>query len=171
MLPYFGVGVLLWYALLQPGVHATLVGVLCAFAIPARPKHDPALFSARIKQQVEHFDRSHQQGNDIMTNEKLWAVVQSLEQGVRRRLCKSWSMIGICRLHFCLVIPIFALFNAGIPLQMGALLETITHPVLLGVSFGLVLGKVHRNFWSVLAASVVAGVLGFVCLWWLGRER
>jgi NhaA family Na+:H+ antiporter len=142
VLPYFGVSILLWYALLQSGVHATLAGVICAFAIPARPKYDPALFSRHIKKLVERFDASHQLGGNIMTNETLYSVVQTLEQGVRgvqtplQRLEHSWHL----PVAF-LVIPVFALFNAGIPLQFGSLGETLTHPVMLGVLFGLVLGK------------------------------
>ena len=227
VLPYFGVAILLWYALLQSGVHATLAGVICAFAIPARPKYDPALFSRHIKKLVERFDASHQMGGNIMTNETLYSVVQTLEQGVRgvqtplQRLEHSWHL----PVAF-LVIPIFALFNAGIPLQLGTLGETLTHPVLLGVLLGLVLGKfigITGACWlalrlgvgqlpsgtrfsqivavsvlggigftmsifiaelgfagqpeyllmaktGVLAASLMAGILGFIWLWWLGRK-
>lgn len=77
-----------------------------------------------------------------MTNEKLHATVRSLEHGVRgvqtplQRLEHGWHL----PVAF-LVIPIFALFNAGIPLQLEALGNTLTHPVMLGVLFGLVLGK------------------------------
>jgi len=140
--PYFGVATLLWYALLQSGVHATLAGVLCAFAIPARPKYDPSLFSARIKETMARFDESHCQGGNIMTNEGLYSAVQTLEKGVRgvqtplQRLEHDWHL----PVAF-LVIPIFALVNAGIPLQLGALRETLTHPVMYGVMFGLVFGK------------------------------
>lgn len=142
IVPYFAVGAVLWYALLQSGVHATLAGVLCAFAIPARPKYDPGLFSMRIKETIEHFDTSHRQGGNIMTNEGLYSAVQMLEKGVRgvqtplQRLEHSWHL----PVAF-LVIPIFSLVNAGIPLQLGELGETLTHPVMLGVLFGLVLGK------------------------------
>ncbi|MDO9012641.1 MAG: Na+/H+ antiporter NhaA [Gallionella sp.] len=142
VLPYFGVAILLWYVLLQSGVHATLAGVLCAFAIPARPKYDPVLFSGHIKELVGRFDASHQQGGNIMTNETLYSVVQTLERGVRgvqtplQRLEHSWHL----PVAF-LVIPIFALTNAGIPLQLGALGETLAHPVMSGVLLGLVLGK------------------------------
>ena len=40
-----------------------------------------------------------------------------------------------------LVIPIFALTNAGIPLEFGAIGETLSDPVMLGVLLGLVVGK------------------------------
>ena len=39
--PYFVLATMLWAAMLESGVHATLAGVVTAFAIPARPKYDP----------------------------------------------------------------------------------------------------------------------------------
>jgi len=228
VLPYFVVMALLWYALLQSGVHATLAGVLAAFAVPARSKYDPALFGERITALVERFDTTRQQGANIMTNEKLYDVAQSLENSARgvqtplQRLEHDWHL----PVAF-LVIPIFALFNAGIPLQFGGLGETLAHPVMLGVMLGLLLGKfigITAACWlalrlglgqlpsgtrfsqiaavsvlggigftmsifiaelafaaqpqlllmaktGVLLASLLAGVIGFVWLWWLGRVR
>ncbi|MDH5360123.1 MAG: Na+/H+ antiporter NhaA, partial [Gammaproteobacteria bacterium] len=48
-MPYFIVAALLWYALLQSGVHATLAGILGALSIPAIPKYKPELFSQHMK--------------------------------------------------------------------------------------------------------------------------
>ncbi len=39
------------------------------------------------------------------------------------------------------MIPIFAIFNAGIPIQIDSLSETFANPVMLGVMFGLLVGK------------------------------
>jgi Na+:H+ antiporter, NhaA family len=55
------------------------------------------------------------------------------------------------------VIPIFALANAGIPLELDSLGETLTHPVMLGVSLGLILGKfigITGACWLVLKLGV-----------------
>ena len=227
VLPYFVVAGLLWYALLQSGVHATLAGVLGAFAVPARSKYDPALFGERITALVCRFEANQQQDANIMTNEKLYAVAQTLESNIRgvqtplQRLTRDWHL----PVAF-LVIPIFALFNAGIPLQLGAVSETFTHPVMLGAMLGLLLGKfigITGACWlalrlgvaqlpsgtrfsqiaavsvlggigftmsifiaelgfaeqpeyllmaktGVLTGSLLAGILGFVWLWWLGRK-
>jgi len=140
--PYLLVAVLLWYAMLQSGVHATLAGVLAALTIPAVPRYKPELFSEHVKELMQRFDASHQPGKSIMRNDELRAVVQTLENGVHsveaplQRLEHAWH-IPVAYL----VIPIFALANAGIPLAFDSLGETMKHPVMLGVSLGLVLGK------------------------------
>jgi NhaA family Na+:H+ antiporter len=141
-MPYFIVAVLLWYALLQSGVHATLAGILGALTVPAVPKYNPERFSEHVRGLMHRFDASHRPGKSIMTNDKLRAVVQTLENGVRsveaplQRLEHVWHMPVAY-----LVIPVFALANAGIPLEVGSLGDTLTHPVMLGVSLGLVMGK------------------------------
>ena len=225
--PYFVVAVLLWYALLQSGVHATLAGVLGAFTVPARSKYDPSLFVERIKAQLERFTANRQQDDTLMTNEKLYSVVQNLEENVQGVQTPLQRLEHIWHLPVAfIVIPIFALFNAGIPLQLSSLGETFTHPVMLGVTFGLLFGKfigITGACWlalrlgvgrlpsgtrfsqisavsvlggigftmsifiaelgfasqpeyllmaktGVLAASVLAGLLGFVWLWCLGRK-
>jgi len=157
-LPYFIIAVLLWYALLQSGVHATLAGILGALSVPATPKYNPERFSYQVRELMQRFDASHEPGKSIMTNDKLRAVVQTLENGVNsvaaplQRLEHVWHMPVAY-----LVIPIFALANAGIPLAFGSLAESLSHPVMLGVSLGLVLGKfigITGASWLVLKLGV-----------------
>lgn len=140
--PYLIVAILLWYAMLQSGVHATLAGILGALSVPAIPKYKPERFSEHVKELMQRFDASHRPGKSIMTNDELRAVVQTLKNGVNsveaplQRLEHAWHMPVAY-----LVIPIFALANAGIPLTLDSLGESLTHPVMLGVSLGLILGK------------------------------
>jgi NhaA family Na+:H+ antiporter len=141
--PYFIIAVLLWYAMFESGIHATLAGVLGAFSVPARPKYDPALFSQHVRETISDFDDSLDAGQSIMTNEKLRGIVHSLESGALQvqtplqRLEHAWHLPVAY-----LVIPIFALFNAGIPLKLDNLGEALMQPVTLGVMLGLVVGKV-----------------------------
>jgi len=161
ILPYFIVAVLLWYALLQSGVHATLAGVLGAFTVPARPKYDPSLFSTHLRELMARFDSSYQPGESIMTNDKLQTVVHALENGVKGVQTPLQSLERLWHIPVAfLVIPIFALFNAGIPLQFDSLSETFRHPIFLGVMLSLLVGK----FLGITGACWLALKLGIAQL-------
>ena len=141
-IPYFIVAILMWYALYLSGVHATLAGVLGALSVPAKPKYDPEKFSMHVRKLMNLFDANHKTNRNIMTNIKLRGIVQTLENGVHsvetplQRLEHVWHMPVVY-----VVIPIFALANAGIPLSLDSLSESFTHPVMLGVMLGLTIGK------------------------------
>lgn len=141
-IPYFIIAVILWYAMLQSGVHATLAGVIGAFTVPARSKYDPKLFADMVNQHIDKFIANRKQQDSLMTNNQLYSIVQNLEESVRgvqtplQQLELTWHL----PVAF-LVIPIFAIFNAGIPIQMGTLSETFANPVMLGVMLGLLIGK------------------------------
>ena len=156
-IPYFIVAVLLWYAMLQSGVHATLAGVLGAFTVPARSKYDPSQFIARIKTQINLFMQSRGKNDSLMTNETLYSIVEKLEEGVQgvqtplQRLEQLWHL----PVAF-IVIPIFALFNAGIPLQFDSPGVLFSHPVMQGVMLGLFIGK----FIGITGACWIALKLG-----------
>lgn len=141
-LPYFIIAVLLWYAVFQSGVHATLAGVIGAFCVPARAKYAPAFFAERLTELTNELQESMKKDSNVMTNPRLQSVVQAIGynvSGVRtplQHLEHYWHIPVAFG-----VIPIFALFNAGVPLQFDSLSDVITNPIMLGVLLGLLLGK------------------------------
>ena len=139
---YLFMGVLLWYALYRTGVHATLAGVITAMAIPARPKYDPVAFSTFVKDIIRSFDRCFRPGDKIIANDALRARVSALDSGVQ--MVQSPLQRMETRLHTpvgFIVVPIFALANAGIPIDSFTSSTAVFNPLTLGVICGLVFGK------------------------------
>ena len=147
--PYGIMAILLWYAMLQSGVHATLAGVLVALSVPMRAKYKPTFFIKRLKRQIADFAHFHQNCKNLIQNykpliadEKLHSIAKSIEDTVvgaqtpLQRLEQFWHIpVAI------LIIPIFALFNAGIVINLDTFANTLTQPMLLGVAVGLFAGK------------------------------
>ncbi len=152
LLPYMLLGVLLWLAMLGSGVHATLAGVLLAFTIPMRPRLDTPRFLHRSEGLLAEIRQAHEEEPNIILNDRMRSRFTSLAEGVL--LAQAPAQRLEHNLHLTaayLVIPIFALANAGIPVDLGALGEILGNPVALGVVLGLVGGK-------------LLGIVGFVWL-------
>ncbi|MGJ8620664.1 MAG: Na+/H+ antiporter NhaA [Methylophilaceae bacterium] len=156
-LPYFLVAVLLWYALLESGVHATIAGVLGAFSVPARPKYDPSMFVDRLRELVDRFKAGLDSGKNILTNSQLQDVAQSLETDVNNVQTPLQNLEHHWHVPVAFfVIPVFALFNAGVPLQFESWTAVLNNPIVLGVAFGLIFGK----FIGIVGASWIFMKLG-----------
>jgi Na+/H+ antiporter NhaA len=144
---YFLVGSLLWLATLASGVHATIAGVAMGILATAYPpsqtdlQRTGALWRMFREQPTPEFARTASRSllTSISPNERL------------QYLFHPWVSY--------VIVPLFALANAGVLIGGDALSGALTSPIAVGVVVGLVVGK-------------PVGVIGFTWLAtrrWLGR--
>ena len=136
---YIPVAFFIWFCFLESGVHATLAGVALGFLTPARPMYSNRELKARAQVIIDNYpeetDDLHANEladfDSLMLSEIARESVGPLGRNERRLI--YWSSF--------LVVPLFALANAGVRFE-GSVVDALTSPVALGVSFGLVVGKI-----------------------------
>lgn len=135
------IGLVLWVAILKSGVHATVAGVLLAMAIPARTRIAETAFLEHGRQLLDEFQNAGPLDSDPGLNGNrlgLLNTLQELAEGVRTPSSHLED-----ELHpwvTFIILPVFALANAGVSLAGGGV-TALAHPISLGIILGLFAGK------------------------------
>jgi NhaA family Na+:H+ antiporter len=137
VLPYVIVGIALWACVHAGGLHATLAGVILALFIPTRP---PANLRALTTQANTILLAESRRGEDVLRHGPSLPALRALDQIHDRlespadrflRHVEPWSSY--------LVLPLFALANAGVVISMGVIGGH--EPLIAAIAAGLVIGK------------------------------
>ena len=140
-LPYAALGCVLWIAVLQSGVHATIAGVVLAMTIPSRTVLAPLQFLSHSRAVLDHFERTADSKSDVMRDEELQSAVEALEDSCEKVQPPLHRLEhGLHPWVTFLIMPVFALANAGVVFE-GSFAAGLSQPVMLGVMLGLLLGK------------------------------
>lgn len=126
---YIAIGVFFWWATFKSGVHATIAGVALGLMTPAKP-----LQSAEEARKTADWLRDKAEVFLVDVRFAAFNIQESVS--VAQRLESA-----IHPVTSFLVIPLFALANAGVKLSGDTLRDATTSPVTIGVVAGLVLGK------------------------------
>lgn len=132
---YAAIGIVVWWAVLNSGVHATIAGILLAFTIPARTFLEKSEFleqSRWLLTRLESAPRhSFEEHSILHTLEQKAELADSPLHRIEHGL-QPWISF--------LVMPLFALANAGVDVTHN-LTGALKHPVSFGILFGLFAGK------------------------------
>jgi NhaA family Na+:H+ antiporter len=155
---YVVVGVLTWFALLESGVHATLAGVALGLMTPAFALYSDDDYRRRATWILSRYDMdaAHPRAQERIDADamELAAVANESVSPLDRleTTIHPWSSF--------LIVPVFALANAGIRFADIDVGEALTSSVTLGVTFGLIVGKaVGISLFSWLAVMMGLGEL------------
>ncbi len=141
-LVYAVLGVGLWLCFLLSGVHATIAGILLALTVPASSFINPGAFLERGRYVLDHFEKAGDKGDSVLTNEERQAALHALNHATYELEPPLHELEHTLHPWVVFVImPIFALANAGVLLGGGGLVEALTNPVAVGIMAGLVIGK------------------------------
>jgi Na+:H+ antiporter, NhaA family len=124
-LPYIVAGAAMWLALHESGVHATLAGVVLGLMAPTRPVVQPEFIDAEVLADVSSYRNARETAR--LAREAV-SVVEWLEH-----VLHPWTSF--------VIVPLFALANAGVSLSGDTVGDALTSPVAGGVLVGLVVGK------------------------------
>ena len=138
---YAILGIGLWAAVFQSGVHATVAGVLLAFTIPASTRLEPIGFVNRARTLIDEFDDAGPDVESVLINGRRQETLVELEKVV------EYAGAPLHRLEHALhswvaflIVPLFALANAGVRIDSD-LGDALSDRITIGVVLGLVLGK------------------------------
>src|SRR4029077_13663464 len=137
---YAVLGFGLWLAFLQSGIHATVAGVLLAMTIPARQGIDSGAFLARSEKILDEFRRAEKSKTIEGDASKSAALDLLARDYVRAESLMLRFEHALVPWNKHVIMPVFALANAGVVLGTGAV-RALVDPISLGVICGLALGK------------------------------
>jgi NhaA family Na+:H+ antiporter len=160
-LAYVIPGGVVWLGMLRSGVHPTIAGVIVGMMTPARAWFGREGFLEVVGRVVEEVrERGHRGKHEERAAHAERDAFDSLK---RVKLAEREALPPVVRVQHALhgwvafgVMPLFALANAGVYVRGLSLTEAHSETVLLGIVFGLVLGKPV----GIVLASFIATRVG-----------
>lgn len=150
---YVALGICFWVAVLKSGIHATVAGVVLAMLTPSKPYYAIGEFEEEIPGLLDRYREAMAAGDHDAT-QQLLAQIEMLTQGTESPLDRLEHRLAPWSSY--VIVPIFALANAGVALSSDMISGALSSPVTIGVVMGLVVGKPI----GVLAAAWLAVRLG-----------
>jgi NhaA family Na+:H+ antiporter len=130
-----------WLSVLASGVHATVAGILVAMAVPVRGRIRPVQFFTIARDKLAQLEAANFRAGPAILNTDQIEALEELHDATRGVVPAGPSFERYLHpITAFLVLPLFALFNAGVVLNSG-IVKALANPVGLGVLLGLAIGK------------------------------
>ena len=143
LVPYMVIGCLLWVCVFMSGIHSTISGVLLAFAIPSGSRVNLQNFLSWSDDRVRLANAFYDGDNTPLVAQKKYITTVSSITRVSKQAVPPATRLEqmLYPWVYFAILPLFALTNADVSFGGLDVQTMISSPVVLGVFFGLVLGK------------------------------
>jgi Na+:H+ antiporter, NhaA family len=140
LVPYVLLAGAVWFAVLESGLHPTMAGVVLGFLTPAVAFHPRQQTGEVIGDQLSEIARSR----DTEISEATMLETSRLAREAVTPLARMESQLHPWSAY--VILPVFALANAGVPVSLEQLGDALTSPVGQGIALGLVVGAPLGGF-------------------------
>jgi NhaA family Na+:H+ antiporter len=151
---YVVLGIVFWVAVYKSGLHATIAGVILAALTPSRPRFDQRQFEANAMDLLVGYRHARDRGERDEA-QQLLRQFEELSRDTESPLDRLEHTLHPWVSY--LIVPIFALANAGVVLSADLIEGAASSAITFGVALGLVVGKPV----GILAACYLAVRAGF----------
>jgi len=130
-----------WAAMLASGIHATVAGILVALTVPVRAGIEPGVFLSTLREKLDRLARGTLTRESMIRNAEQMEAIEEMGIATLDFLPNGFAIeryLHPFTAYF--VLPVFALFNAGIRLDVR-IQEVLIQPISLGIVLGLFFGK------------------------------
>ena len=149
---YVFLGVLLWVAVHESGIHATIAGVILGLLTPAVAYYNRETFAESAQDLASRYKIAHEAGSSSV-QASILSQMEDLVKGTEAPLDRLEH--ALVRWVSFTIVPVFALANAGVAISGDIASDAISSPVSQGIAAGLVLGKPFGIFlFSALAIKL-----------------
>jgi Na+:H+ antiporter, NhaA family len=130
-----------WAAMLASGVHATVAGVLVAMTVPVKGAIEPGAFLSLVRERLASLEAGPLTRASMVTDRQQMEALEVVGQATLDFLPAGFALERYLHpVTAFTVLPVFALFNAGVRFD-GSIREALVQPVSLGIVLGLFFGK------------------------------
>ncbi len=130
-----------WLAVFASGVHATVAGILVAMVIPVRARIEPGRFLSLARDRLGRLESVELSRHSMIDDPEQLDAIEGLHEAAGEMVPPGLALEhALHPVQVWVILPLFALANAGVALGGGAA-AALANPISLGIVAGLVLGK------------------------------
>ena len=172
MFPYILCAIAVWILFYYSGIHATMSGVVMAFLIPSRPRYNKQQYIHKRNRYIARLEEYDGIDGESFPNGPQKHCLRKLENIAHGTMDMSYRVEHALSpwVNF-LIMPIFALANAGVEITDPSYFNIFSYSpelgsVSMGIFLGLVLGKpLGITLFSFAAIKAKVGAMPDKATW------